>query len=736
MARDDADTPATGTPEERRLRDALANFRLAAEAEDDQRKREEAVTRFYAGDQWEAAARDARKQHVINGVLVTGRPTLTINKLKGPVNLTFNQMRLARLGHKITPNGAGADKKTADVIRGLIRHIEVTSKAHIARNWAYLRGLKAGRGWYRIVKQYANDGDFDQDLTITRILNQFSVYPDPWRQSPNGSDMEWCWIVEDIPLSRFKRLYGESKLSSASEDDLRGYADESPGWTSGSGPGRSVRVGEYFYVEHRKRWLVDGETELREKKPTREEGVTFREVDQRTVKHCLCTCAEIMEETEWDGRFIPVLEFIADEDNINGERIYKGLVEDAMDAQRSYNAMRSSQVETVLQAPRFPWLIAEGTIEGYERMWQESLSKGLPYVYYKQKDLEGQPAPPPQRNVQEPAIQAVTMAVREADGDIKATTQVFDPSLGNLSAQERSGRAIAQLQQQGERANSGYLEQFTSVTMVHEGELLVDLLPKIYDRPGRIAKILGLDDEPQTVMLGMPFSRGQDGEPVAVPELQQAAEVGAQLPKDVEYYDLKRGQYAVTVTVGKGFATERQEGASAIGDLIQAAPALTPTAADIWIGNMDFPGAPQLAERLKKQGQKAGAIPPDEQQGQPDLPPEVAQQMQQAMQLIQAQAQQLNALTDKLQSEEAKLQAQIQIKQMELASREQIAAMQVQADLTQTLAKLQTQEAIEHVKAQIAKLKADYTLVDHRESRIGQAIAQETVGGGNGEVRP
>jgi acetate kinase len=66
---------------------------------------------------------------------------------------------LARLGIVIKPKGNGANKEGAELRQGMIRAIESDSRANIARIWALERAVKCGRGAYRILKTYANDGD-------------------------------------------------------------------------------------------------------------------------------------------------------------------------------------------------------------------------------------------------------------------------------------------------------------------------------------------------------------------------------------------------------------------------------------------------------------------------------------------------------------------------------------------------------------------------------------------------
>src|SRR5262245_58074473 len=72
---------------------------------------------------------------------------------------------------------------------------------------------KCGRGYYRVLKEYANDGDFDLDLVVAEIANQGSVYLDPYAGKQDGSDAEWGFITDDLPHQEFFRRFPKSKLS-------------------------------------------------------------------------------------------------------------------------------------------------------------------------------------------------------------------------------------------------------------------------------------------------------------------------------------------------------------------------------------------------------------------------------------------------------------------------------------------------------------------------------------------
>src|SRR5215510_2856896 len=663
---------------------ALQRVKVASEAEAKQRDRELRDLKFDAGEQWPEEIKEQRAGRT-GPVPVPSRPCLTINKLDAPVLQVLNQQRNAKLAIQVKPRGGGASKDVAQVYQGLIRHIEVESRAQVARSWAFERAAKVGRGFYRILKTYSNDGDFDQDIVVSRILNQHSVLLDPFALEPDWSDGEWAFIFEDIEESRYKREYPDSKLAHYDESELNALGAEAPKWVNAEKESRVYRIAEYFWVEKKKRLLIvvdpmpllpEGYTGFEDELP---EGldvkllaiVQKRTAEERIVHWMKINAVEVLEETIWDGRYIPIVPVVGREYNVNGERSFKGIVHNAIDAHRSYNYMRSAQVEAIGLAPRAPFIMAEGQDEGYEDMWANANTVNYPALKYRPITLLGMPVPPPQRNVTEPAIQAITMAAQAADEDIKATTGVGDPSLGLMTPSDRSARAIKALQQQSEAGNSNYMDNLANISMTLEGKILVNLIPKVYDRPGRILRILGEDDVDQSVMLG---AQGQQpGQPPAPPPQAEVQLAPSLATSPMPVGDLALGEYSVVVTVGKSYATRREEQNDMIGQLITAAPQMAPVISDLWVGSMDFPASRAIAARLHKM------LPPQLQEGngtgQPPVPPQVQQQMQQAQATIQQLQAQMQEMTMKMQTKQQELEAKAQVEQMKIEAKAQSEAL-------------------------------------------------------------
>jgi len=734
MANRDRDDDLGADDLDPRVVKAKRCWQLAEDAYGDQLKAELEDLRFVddPDGQWDENTRTSRAGGLVNGVIVPSRPTLTIDKITPAINQVRNQATNARLAVKVKPKGRRANQQTAEMLQGLYRNIEVESKAHRARMWALDRAAKCGRGYYRVLTAYANDGDFDLDIIISRILNQHSVRLDPFHKEPDGSDAEWCLITEDVPYDRFKRDYKDkSKLADdgLSDEALTGLGADAPGWVGGDATARTIRVAEYWYVEYETKTLVlttSGWKGFQKDKPAGAgEIVASREVRTRQVKWCKVTAVDVLDERDWNGRYIPIIQVLGAESNINGERRYRGLVSKAKDANRMFNVMFSRQMETIGLASNAPWIIEEGSIEGYEDLWAQAAQKNLPYLPFKRTNLHGGEATPPQRNVAEPPIQAITLALTQAQNAIQSTTETFDPSLGKAQSRTQSGRAIAELQQQSEQGNSHFLENLAQDAMVHEARIVLDLMKSVYDRPGRIAQILGEDDAPSEVVLNQPFVTDENGRPVPVPP-------GA-MPPEAKHYDLTQGEYAVTVSIGKSFSTLREEGNAMMGQLAQAAPQLVPMYADLWVRSMDFPGKDEIADRIKR------ALPPnllaDEQQ--PADPAQLQAQNAALQQQMQAMGQALQQAQSKLDVEQLKAESKERIEAAKLAHEREIEAMKLELGRLKELVRtniaqmqLDSEEAREVLKAHEAATRQTVDLQAAREVADNKAVQ-----GTNGDRR-
>lgn len=642
---------------------ALKRFRLAADAESDTRKESLDDLKFRAGDQWPTNVKITRD--------LDKRPCLTINRIPSLIKQVTNDARQNRPQLKIIATDDSTED-TAEVLEGMCRYIQESSNASIAYDTACDAQVTMGFGYFRVITEYSDENSFDQDIKIKRIKNAFTVYFDPNAVEPDYSDAKWCFIVSDIERGEFKNDYPAAEVNSMA---LSSIGDDTAGWMTDD----NIRVAEYFYVEETKKTICQmsdgkvldkdiatGLVESMAQYPTAEPLTITneRESSDRKVKWCKMTCCEKLDEKDWVGKYIPVIPVLGEDLDIDGKRKLIGLVRDAKDPQRSLNYWRTATTEAIALAPKAPWVIAEGQIEGYEAFWQNANTANFSHLPYKPTTVAGLQVPAPVRNSVEPPVQAMTMASQQAADDMKAVTGIYDQR--NEDNKDASGKAIMARQRQGDTSNFNFIDNL-SRSIRYLGVILLDLIPKIYDAP-RVIRIIHGDDSTETVKINQP-SGEKDANGVE------------------KIYDVRTGKYDVTVDIGPSFATKRIETADSMQTLAQTYPPLMQFAGDIMVKAMDFPDSDQIADRLKKM------LPPELQDDSEDVPPQAKAMLQQQTGLIKQLTAELN-----------KQYAKSAFKEAELASRERIANANNEAKLVQEVIKQESGAAHTLLQSEIQSI--------------------------------
>ncbi len=598
---------------------------------------------FVAGEQWSPQDRQQRA--------LTGRPCLTINKLPTFLHQVTNDQRQNKAAIKVHPVGDGADVKKAKVVQGVIRHIEYASNSTVATGTAVNSAATIGFGYFRLVTRYCDEATFDQEIAFKRVRNSFTVYMDPGIQEPDGSDQMRCMLTEKMPRSEFKRLYPSAQA----------VGDQ--GLPQGTGDGTLnqwlgtdfVRVAEFYKIEMTPAVLVQTERgpvwedELEEGDVilTGRDGKPMRRKSaKRRVMWRKLTACDVLEEAEIPCRWIPVFPVFGDEVDLDGKVIRSGLVRHAKDPARMYNYWMTAATEEVALRPKSKYIGAEGQFEGHEDEWAAANVSASPYLEYKPTTHDGVMAPPPARQPLADIPLGVLQMARHASDDVKATTGLFDSSLGARGTATSGVQERAQ-QLQGDTANFHYADNL-QITLRHAGRCIVDMLPKIYDG-ARVLQIMGEDEK----ISAQPVN-GYDDDAV----------------------DLTTGKYDVTIGVGPSYSTARQEATENLIELGANWPELKQFAGDKIIGGMDFHGAEEIAERLKRTV-PAAILGPDEQGEDANMvqtprgpiPAEQAGQMLVEMdQQMQAMAAELQEAKSGIAKAQLDAQSRMQVEQVKSAT--------------------------------------------------------------------
>ena len=238
-------------------------------------------------------------------------------------------------------------------------------------------------------------------------------------------------------------------------------------------------------------------------------------------------------------------------------------------------------------APKAPFIGYGGQFEGYENKWKTANTQNWPYLEVNPDvtDGAGSILPLPQRAQPPMASSGLLQAKAGAAEDIKATTGQYNASLG-MSSNERSGKAILARQREGDVGTYHYGDNLARGVR-HIARQLIDLIPKIYDTQ-RIARIIGEDGTTKMVKIN-------PEQPQPVQKIVD--QTGVVIDK---IYNPGVGKYDVVAVTGPGYATKRQEALEAMAQLLQGNPQLWAVAGDLFVKNMDWPGAQEMSKRFAK----------------------------------------------------------------------------------------------------------------------------------------
>lgn len=580
--------------------------------------------------QWDAADAEARRSR--------GRPTLTIDQLTQFINQVSNNIRMSTPSINVFPSDGAAQKEIAEIYKGRIKDIEHCSGADDAYDYAVNSAIKCGIGFIRVEHDFKDNYSFEQDIRIKRVINPFSILIDPSSVEPDGSDAMYAIAIDEMTREAFKARFPGKEVSCFEDDDNSDDKLE------------TVKVAEYFEVKETDvliGMLPDGRAE-----EVQEYGqyIRTRIAKKREVLRYWLSGTDVLEETKFPGKFIPIIPVYGEEAWEGSERKLNSLIRRSRDAQRMFNFWKSTEAELLMRSPKAIAIAAVGTTEDFAEDWKNP-EKAAVLRYVPKVAANGQFLPPPSLN-QPPQIPAgIVNASASAQQDIRSTMGLYNAYLGQQS-NETSGVAINARKIEGDRATFHFGDNLIkAITQV--GRVVVSMIPVLDDTP-KVVRIIGEDGETKEVGINGMIVQGQE-----------------------QTFDLKRGEYSVRVSTGNDLPTMRQEFSTVMQGLIEKQPDLLTVFGDIFMENQDFPGAKAIAERLEKilrpelrdiegQDPQTAALMKENQQLKAAI-----QELQQGDALKQQEMAADNAIEHKkLELQEAELIAEIATKRKELELKE------------------------------------------------------------------
>jgi len=596
---DDEAPSRTDSRKDKLIKEAKRRWKRAQDWESVARGRWLDDIKFYNGDaynmyQWKEAALTARSWG-------TGdeRPCLTVNKIKVHVKQVVNDARQNKTAIRIKPTGNEATYEAAQVIEGIIRHIEYvsTAQSHYIETTKFQ--VQAGLGYLTVDTAYVGDDTFDQEFKIGSLADPLKVYWDPDSVEADGSDARFAFQFTDMPRDEFDLQYPKYAERMGAPGAALANTDD---WIAE----KHVRIAGYWYRQEVKDTLiVFTDPETGEKRPIRrsetrgwpdelkaileeqlaDPDTKTRPIITHEVKWAKIVGEEIEEERDWVGTTIPMVPMFGEKTVIDGELDRKGLVRSMLDSQRMLNYNSSASIEYGALQSKTPWYAPAAAIEG-NTAWENSNLINYAVLTYNHVDDQGKDIPPPQKLPPPTGAPVYQQGMENAANDMMMVSGQYQATLGQPS-DEKSGKAIQERQRQGENATYDFIDnQARAIQRV--GKIIIEGLAKIYDTR-RIIKIMGEDGTVSDVQIDPTAKLAYEKRKA---ETEDAAEQ--------VIFNPTIGKYDVMSDVGPDYATRRQEAFNALSQIARESPELMAVIGDLVLLAADFPLADQAAERLKR----------------------------------------------------------------------------------------------------------------------------------------
>ena len=527
------------------------------------------------------------------------RPRFTINRVAGAVDQLIGDQRQNRTNIKIRPVSGGATEEVAKTLSGIIRNIESDSKASNAYDGAFDEVVNGGFGGFRVVTEYGDDDAFEQSIKIKPInCATTSLWFDDAADEYDKRDAMFAFLTLDMPREEHKERFPGSALIDWSQEQYNNSGCND--WFQDN----SVRVAEYWVktpVTKNIALMSDGRViDLDDEKDVldelAEQGITVkkdRKVKSHKVEMYLMDGSGILEgPLPWAGKYIPLIPVFGRQSHIEGQTYTRGIVRFAKDANRIYNYTTSAMVETTALTPKDPIWMTPDQAKGHEGQLAGFNTSNSPFMMYNPDNK----APGIPQRGGAPAVQSALLAQNQQAGmDLYHVTGMQPPSIG-VNPELKSGKAIIAQEKQGDRGSFVFTDNL-SKSIDYCGQILVDLIPRIMDTAQQV-RIMQQDGETENIEINT---------------VNQEV-IDEQTGKPVLVNDLSVGKYDVVTETGPAFATQRQESAQQILDLIATSPRFESVAMDLVAKDLGIIESKELTKRVRKLMIQEGTTEPNEQE--------------------------------------------------------------------------------------------------------------------------
>jgi hypothetical protein len=638
--------------------------------------------RYAAGDPWDPEDRRRR--------LKANRPCVNADEIGQYINQVVNEVRANKRAVKFTPNGNGATDESAKFYADKMREIEYRSRAQIGYTTAFENCVQRSFGFVRVNKRYASPESVHMDLWIDPVPNPNLITPGCETLMPDLSDMTTCWVREAYSLEEYNAKWKKHKIAKITGDLI----SSAFGWFRDD---KRVFVGEHWTITTEPRTLLivqpfDGgeptgifEDEIPKSQPLPGQVLKTRKVDYPRVVQQITNGVEVLEENEWEGKYIPIVGCLGKIIYINesGEmkRQILSMVRLARDPQMMLAFIATAQAETIGSLTKFPYFSYEGQLsQASKNLIAQSVHEPVALVEVR-PTVEGVQAgtvlPLPQRN---PWVLDLSQLELGKESFRRATQSSMGQSPLPTAAQrrnEKSGVALKHIEEMGQRGSFHFTDHYLDM-ITQTGVIIEDLMDKAAYDATRSTGIRKDDDQAEIVRINDPND-----------------------PKSIS----TKGHHLVTVSTGPSFESERDAANDFAGNLIESQTltmmpppmAMKVIAKAIKLKDLG-PIGDQIAEIISPEPSKDGQPTPE--------------QLQQQLEQLHGQMQQMGQALQEAQQA-------VQTKQIEAQGKVQVATIQEAHETARNEADNETRIAVAVMGNKVETLTNMMQLFFEERARLG-----------------
>lgn len=589
--------------DEKLISEALENFKLAQQVYEPTRREAREDLNFIAGNQRPAGVETFYSTNLLHPFL----------------RQITAQAREANPSIDVIPVGQ-QDDGLAQVYCGLIRSIEQKCDAAAAYQTALWYAAAAGEGYLLLDTEYVSPESFDQELKISAAENPEKVFLDPNHTLLDGCDAEWGFVVEDLTHTTFKRRFPKSQLAKRLNGSVQG-------WKALSLPGdwlndKTVRVARYYAKDYVEKTLYQYMDPISLEVTTSDEAIEEAvEVGRRKcfdVKVCayVLTAYEVLDETTWPGKYLPIVKVTGDSYIVGGKRIQHGAIRFAKDPQKQFNFHMTRKTELIDLIPKVPFVAATGQVKNNPEDWANAHRVPVGTLTYEPTALGGQLVPPPSRpqGIDGAAFAAISSSQAECLEHLKMVFGMHGNPVMDNASNDTSGVALQHRFDSAAKSVYQYFDHLL-ISLRCVGRQLIDIIPIIYDTD-RMVRIVKPDDSQQVIAINSMSNRYR--------------------------YTLGKGTYDVVVKTGPAFASRREKSLDAATRVLPLLPeSQRALVSDQILRLVDDQTTKAMADRIKASQPPEVLAASGETDEQGDLAPmELVTQLQQQLGTMQQQLKQ------------------------------------------------------------------------------------------------